>query len=56
MVFSRAEGITVPFSTVSLAAIGFMSIRNKYVRTLVNPNFALILPGHDLFYILEALL
>ena len=33
------QGITVRFGTVSAGAIRFMSIRNKYVRTLVNPNF-----------------
>ena len=32
-------GITVQLGTVSLGAIGFMSIRNKSGRTLVNPNF-----------------
>ena len=31
-------GITVRLGTVSVGAIGFMSIRNKYGRTLVNPN------------------
>ena len=31
--------LTVPLGTVSVGAIGFMSIRNKYGRTLVNPNF-----------------
>ena len=31
--------ITVRLGTVSVGAIGFMSIRNKYGRTLVNPNF-----------------
>ena len=50
------KSITVPLGTVSLGAIGFMSIRNKSWRTLVNPNFALLIPGHNLFYILEALL
>ena len=50
------KGITVRLGTVSVGAIGFMSIRNKYRRTLVNPIFALLIPGHDLFYILEALL
>ena len=33
------QGITVRLGTVSVGAIGFMSIRNKYGRTLVNPNF-----------------
>ena len=33
------EGITVRLGTVSVGAIGFMRIRNKYGRTLVNPNF-----------------
>ena len=33
------QGITVRFGTVSAGAIRFMSIRNKYRRTLVNPNF-----------------
>ena len=50
------QGITVRLGTVSVGAIGFMSISNKYGRTLVNPIFALLIPGHDLFYILEALL
>ena len=46
------QGITVPLGTVSLGAIGFMSIRNKYGRTLVNPKFHTA----DIFYILETLL
>ena len=29
----------VRLDTVSLGSIGFMSIRNKYGHTLVNPNF-----------------
>ena len=33
------KGITVRLGTVSVGAIGFMRIRNKYGRTLVNPNF-----------------
>ena len=33
------QGITVRLGTVSVGAIRFMSIRNKYGRTLVNPNF-----------------
>ena len=33
------QGITVRLGTVSAGAIRFMSIRNKYGRTLVNPNF-----------------
>ena len=33
------QGITVPLGTVSLGAIGFMSIRNKSGRSLVNPIF-----------------
>ena len=32
-------GITVRLGTVSVGAIRFMRIRNKYGRTLVNPNF-----------------
>ena len=32
-------GITVRLGTVSVGAIRFMSFRNKYGRTLVNPNF-----------------
>ena len=32
-------GITVRLGTVSLGARGFMSIRNKCGRTLVNPSF-----------------
>ena len=35
------QGITVPLGTVSLDALGFMSIRNKSRRTLVNPNVLL---------------
>ena len=50
------QGIPVRLGTVSAGAIRFMSIRNKYGRTLVIPIFALLIPGHDLFYILEALL
>ena len=34
-----AKGITVRLVTVSVGAIGFMRIRNKYGRTLVNPIF-----------------
>ena len=41
---------------MGLGAIGFMSIRKKSVHTLVNPNFSLLIPGHYLFYIQEALL
>ena len=33
------QGITVRLGTVSAGAIRFMSLRNKYGRTLVNPNF-----------------
>ena len=33
------QGITVRLGAESVGAIGFMSIRNKYGRTLVNPNF-----------------
>ena len=33
------QGITVRLGTVSAGAIGFVSIRNKYGHTLVNPNF-----------------
>ena len=33
------QGITVRLGTVNVGAIGFISIRNKYGRTLVNPNF-----------------
>ena len=33
------QGITVPLGTVSLGEIGFMSIRNKSGRTLINPDF-----------------
>ena len=33
------EGITVRLGTVSVGAIGFKSFRNKYGRTLVDPNF-----------------
>ena len=32
-------GIIVRLGTVCLGAIGFMSIRNKCGRTLVNPSF-----------------
>ena len=35
------QGITVRLGTVSVGAIRFMSIRNKYGCTLVNPNFLL---------------
>ena len=35
----KTTGITVRLGTVSVGAIGFMSIRNKYGRTLANPNF-----------------
>ena len=35
----NVQGITVRLGTVSVGAIGFMRIRNKYGRTLVNPNF-----------------
>ena len=35
----HGEGITVRSGSVSVGAIGFMSIRNKYRCTLVNPNF-----------------
>ena len=33
------QGITVRLGTVSVGAIGFMRIRNKYGCNLVNPNF-----------------
>ena len=33
------QGITVPLGTVSFGAVGFMSIRNKSGRTLVNRSF-----------------
>ena len=33
------QGITVRLGTVSAGAIGFISIKNKYRGTLVNPNF-----------------
>ena len=33
------QGITVRLGIVSVGAIRFMSIRNKYGSTLVNPNF-----------------
>ena len=36
---SSFKGITVRLGTVSVGAIGLMHIRNKYGRTLVNPNF-----------------
>ena len=51
-----ARGITVRLGTVSVGAIGFMSIRNKYGVLWSTPIFALLIPGHDLFYILEDLL
>ena len=38
-VICNLQGITVRLGTVSVGAIGFMSIRNKYGSTLVNPNF-----------------
>ena len=49
------QGITVRLGTVSVGAIGFMSIRNKYGCTWSTPIFALLIPGHDFFYIVEAL-
>ena len=33
------QGITVRLGTVSVGAIEFTSIRNKYGCTLINPNF-----------------
>ena len=36
---SEIQGFTVRLGTVSVGAIGFMSIRNKYGRTLINPDF-----------------
>ena len=50
------QRITVRLGTVSVGAIRFMSIRNKYSVLWSTPTFALLIPGHDLFYILEALL
>ena len=35
-----------------MGATGFISIRNKSGRTLVSFNFALLISGHDLFYLL----
>ena len=53
---SNTQSITVPYDTVILGAIGFMSIINKSGRTLVDPNFCSADTWSWLFYILEALL
>ena len=44
-----------PLGTVSLGAIGFMSIRNKSLRTLINPNFCSADTWSRFIFILEIL-